>query len=261
MVPLHPLQEVAGGADELAQERLVADPALPLEPQPRRIRLLDQEGAIAADPAVLLAEERQDPARADERPELGHGRDLPRVRIGPVRRVDHRQRLGHPHLRPGEDVRAQPLVLGRRLPGHVAADPGDRPVQRVGDEPRLLLRVMPVAGRRPRTRRIPCSVSFPGPRFSRTNSRTSSIGRRPLALRAWRSQSAIAGLSFRCSARSRLRAWPPAADRLSGRRGEWPRRHGPRDFRPSGAPESDKAPRPARRERPRQLSASPLKNW
>ena len=54
--------------------------------------------------------------------------------------VDHRQGLRHADGRAGENVGAEPLVLSRRLPGHVAANVGDRPVQVVGDEAALILR-------------------------------------------------------------------------------------------------------------------------
>lgn len=100
----------------------------------------DQEGAEAANAAVLLREDWQHALRRHEIPKMFGCRDRACAGIGAGGLVDHGQRFRHPDPGALENARAQPFVFGGRLPRHIAANAGDRPVQGVGDESRLVLR-------------------------------------------------------------------------------------------------------------------------
>ena len=136
VVPLDRLEDVDGVADEPVQAVLVAVPALALEVQAVGVGLPDEEGAEARDAPVLLAEDRvsvPDVGEGDVA-QLGRGTDGARARPAAGAAIDDREGARHRDSGALQDPGAEPGVLGRRLPGHVAALVDDRPVEGVRDE-------------------------------------------------------------------------------------------------------------------------------
>ena len=134
VIPLDRLENVDGVADELVQAVLVGEPALVLKVQAIAVGVLGEEGPEARDAPVFLCEDRGSVPDVGKREfaEFGGGADGACARIGAIGAIDDGKGLRHPGAR--EDPGAEPAILGRRLPGHVAALVGDWPDQRIGDE-------------------------------------------------------------------------------------------------------------------------------